>query len=159
MVISDQIKDRLPEHRSLAASSKILSLAAVSRFSRGLETSVVVSSNKSEIGGGENLIVQDISSLDLSARLLLLDGKLRVRGGVTFRSNDTNKGDDPSAGENSEAPASFTQFGIKGRASFKVIENLRLVAALELRNKTLEVDGKTETLPSSIISTNLEYTF
>lgn len=159
MVISDQIKDRPSEHRSLAASSNILSLAVTSRFTSGLETNVVVSSNKSEIGGEENPIKQDISSLDLSARLLLLDGKLRARGGVTFRSYDTNKGDDPSAGENPEAPASFTQFSIKGRASFKVIENLRLVAALELRNKTLEVDGKTEKLPSSIISANLEYTF
>jgi len=185
MVMIDQIKDRPPEHRSLAASSNILCLAAVSRFSSGLETSVVVSSNKSEIGGGENLIKQDISSLDLSARLLLLlNGKLRARGGVVFRSNETNQNENP------EAPASFVQFGIKGRASFKVIENLRLVAAIELRNKTLFDQTETfvdlnengvwdtgesytdrndngrydegvfdMTLPSSIISANLEYTF
>ncbi len=160
-VIGDEIDVRYPElgYRSQTASSNILSLAAVSRFSSGLETIVVVSTNKSEIGEEKHLIKQSISSLNLTARLLLLNGKLRTSGGITFRSNDTNKGDDPSAGENTEAPASFTQFGIKAGASFKLIENLRLVTAFEFRNKTLEVDGKTETLPSSIISANLEYTF
>ncbi len=150
--ISDQIDDRPdPEFRSMEATSDIISLAATSRFSNRLETNVVASSNKSVIGGGENLIKQEISSLDLSARLPLLNGKLLARGGVRFRSNKTNQDENPSA------PASFVQFGIKGGASFKLIEKLRLVTAFELRNKIIA--GVEASLPSSIISANLEYAF
>ncbi len=150
--ISDQIDDRPdPDFRSMEATSEIISLAATSRFSNRLETNVVASTNKSEIGEGNNLITQDITSLDLTARLPLLNGKLRAHGGVRFRSNKTNKDD------NDSAPASFVQYGIKGGASFKLIEKLRLVTAFELRNKT--IDGVETSLPSSIISANLEYTF
>ncbi len=150
--ISDQIDDRPdPDFRSMEATSDIISLAATSRFSNRLETNVVASTNKSVIGGGDNPIKQEITSLDLSARLPLLNGKLRIRGGVRFRSNKTNHD------ENDSAPASFVQYGIKGGASFKLIEKLRLVTAFELRNKT--IDGVETSLPSSIISANLEYTF
>ena len=149
--ISDQI-DRLdPDFRSMEATSEIISLAATSRFSNQLETNVVVSTNKSGIGEGTDLIKQDITNLDLSVRLPLMNGKLRVRGGVRFRSNETNKDD------NDAAPASFVQFGIKGGASFKLIEKLRLVTAFELRNKI--IDGAETSLPSTIISANLVYTF
>ncbi len=182
--IGDEITDRDESFRSPTASSNILSLAVMSRLSSQLETSVVASTNKTEISGGTIPIKQEITTLDLSARLLLLNGNLRTRGGIIFRSNKTNQD------ENTSAPASFTQFGIKGGASYKLIENLRLVALLELRSKTLfdqteafdDVDGSGEwnegepftdrndngsydmgvfdmKLPSSIISANLEYTF
>ena len=182
--ISDQIDGRFPDFRSMDATSDILSLAATSRFANQLETNVVFSTNKTEISGGKLPITQDITGLDFTARLPLLNGKLRARGGVTFRSNKTNQDDNP------EAPASFTRFGIKGGASFKLIENLRLVGLFELRSKTLfdqtepfvDLDGDDMwdegesytdrngndrydegvfdmKLPSSIISANLEYTF
>ena len=182
--IGDEITDRDESFRSPTASSNILSLAVMSRLSSQLETSVVASTNKTEISGGTIPIKQEITTLDLSARLLLLNGNLRTRGGIIFRSNKTNQEENPAA------PASFAQFGIKGGASFKLIENLRLVAALELRTKTLQdltepfVDQNENdvwdegesftdrndndrydkgpfdmTLPSSIVSLNLEYTF
>ncbi|UCH63202.1 MAG: hypothetical protein JSU77_01770 [Fidelibacterota bacterium] len=186
--ISDNLKDdrRVGDTLFVAqsAASNVFSLTAVSRFPNGLETNVVVSTNNTEISGGKKPIIQDITSLDLMARLPLLKGKLRARGGVTFRSNKTNQDENP------DAPASFTRFGINGGASFQLVENLRLVGLFKLWSKTLtnqtepfvDLDGDgiwseeesyTDrngngvydegpfdlTLPSTVISTTLEYTF
>lgn len=181
--ITDQISKRDPSFKSLAANSRVVSLSAVSYLTPELETSVVISSNKSEVGEEDYLITQNISTTDLSARLLLMDGSMRVRGGFRIKTNETNQD------ENSQAPASFRQLSLRGGVSYELIENLRLVASLEFRTKTLfdqtelidlndngvmdpgesyndvNDNGKYDagifdmTLPSSIISANLEYTF
>ncbi len=138
--IVDTDSDRLP------VKVNVVSLAATSRFSRELETTVVLSTNKSEIGEGEKRRVEDIFDLDLTARLLLMDGRLRARGGFRFRRNDSN-----------QESASFSQFGIKGGLDYKLVENLRLVTMLETRSK--KVEGLDEPLPYSLVTANLEYTF
>ncbi|UCD39227.1 MAG: hypothetical protein JSW54_07055 [Fidelibacterota bacterium] len=153
--ISDEIDNRPADavYASPTAKSNILSLSASSRFSERLETNVVLATNKSEIGAGEDVITQNIFNLDASARYLMMDGKLRVMGRISLTNNKTNEDDNPIA------PPSFSRFGIKGGASVLLVENLRLVTALEIRNKQLEIDGVKESLQSSIVSANLEYTF
>ncbi len=151
--ITDQISKRDPNFKSLAANSRVVSLSAVSYLTPELETSVVISSNQSEVGEEEYLVTQNISTTDISARLLIMDGNMRVRGGFRIKTNETNQDENP------EAPASFRQLSVRGGISYELIENLRLVASFELRTKTLKADGEEETLPSSIISANLEYTF
>ncbi|MFC1618751.1 hypothetical protein ACFL45_02265 [Candidatus Neomarinimicrobiota bacterium] len=156
-VVEDQIKQRFGDASTTApgATSNILSLGASSRFSKRLETNFVLTTNNAEIGeSGDSLYVtQDIFELNASARILLLNDKLGVRGGVRFTSNKTNQDDNPIA------PPSFTQFSISGGTSYSLVENLRLVTEFQLKSKAVEIDGVATTLPSSTIAARLEYLF
>jgi hypothetical protein len=155
--VEDQIEQRYGDASSTSpgASSRVFSLGANSRFSERLETNFVLSTNNSEIGesGDELYVKQDIFQVDASTRILLFNDKLGVRGGVRFTSNQTNQDDNPIA------PPSFTQFSIRGGTSYSLIENLRLVTEFQLKSKSVEIEGEATTLPSSLISTRLEYIF
>jgi hypothetical protein len=155
--VEDQIEQRYGDAASTSpgASSRVFSLGANSRFSDRLETNIVLSTNNSEIGDSDDelYVKQEIFQLDASARILLLSDKLGVRGGVRFTSNQTNQDDNPIA------PPSFTQIGIRGGASYNLVENLRLVTEFRIKSKAVEIEGVATTLPSSLISTRLEYIF
>ncbi|MFB0515220.1 MAG: hypothetical protein ACETWG_01300 [Candidatus Neomarinimicrobiota bacterium] len=153
-LISDQIEDRRADDPLFvppSAVSNILSLSARSRFSDRLETNVMLATNRLEVGEGDKLVVQDIFDMDASARYILMNGRLSVRGGVTF-TNSNN-----AESESEIAPPSFTRFGIKSDLNLELIENLRLITTFDFKSK--QVEGRDAPLPYSVIAANLEYIF
>lgn len=154
--ISDLVTDR-PEDDPLlvipTATSRILSLGVTSRFSDRLETQVALATNDSEIGEDTSLVVQNIVNAELMARLRLMGGKLRVRGGFSLTTSETNQD------ENALAPPPFTRTGLKGGVSYQLIENLNMVTDFKFQNKEVEVGGTMESLPNTRIAARLEYTF
>ncbi len=175
-VISDEIVGRLIGFAAQNVTSNIVGLSVNSRFSDRLETSAVISINNTETGEGKDifafmddgdtirtvegdpvvavtgLVVTDILSLNLSARLLLMDGRVAVRGGLSVTNFNTK------LSLSTLAPSSFLRLGIKGQVRAKLVENLSVVASIDLRQKSFE-DPAIASSPSSIISANLEYIF
>ena len=153
--IADQIDDRTLEDTLFvapSAQSNIIGLSVNSRLSNQLETNVVVSLNSLETGSGDDEIIQSIFSLDLSAQLQLMGGKLGVRGGLSLTSSATNQDKNPSA------PPAFTRVGIKGQVRALLMKNINLVTSIDLRQKSFD-DPDTASKLTSIISANLEYIF
>ena len=156
--ISDQIADRRPDDPlfttppSSSASSRIFSLAGSSIITPELRTNLTLATNTSEFGEGETLVAQSLFSIALTARYQLLDGKLLVRGGF----NRISSNSDDSESESS-LPPNFSRLGIKGGVEILLVENLRWVTSLEFRTK--QIEGIAGSVGSSIITSNLQYSF
>ena len=151
-VIGDEIEDRLIEYVSPAAESNILGISVNTRFSDRLETNAVFSTNNLVTGDEENRVEQDILSLDLSAQLRLMNGRLSVQGGVAFTDSKTNQEENPIA------PPAFTRLGLKGQLRITLVNNLNFVTSFDIRQKSFD-DPDLETSPTSIFAANLEYIF
>ncbi len=162
--------------RSPRAISRITAIGVNSRISEQLRTSISLSTNASEFGEGEDelsteptvddqgdttyavvnpgMIAQDLFNIDLMLIYRLPALNLNARGGFSFLTSSSGRSNSLSAAPN------FTRLGIKGGLEYEITAELRLVAAFEFRTKTVDLPGDgSESVPSSIISANLQYKF
>ncbi len=162
--------------RSPRAISRITAIGVNSRISEQLRTSISLSTNASEFGEGEDelsteptvddqgdttyavvnpgMIAQDLFNIDLMLIYRLPALNLNARGGFSFLTSSSGRSNSLSA------PPNFTRLGIKGGLEYEITAELRLVAAFEFRTKTVDLPGDgSESVPSSIISANLQYKF
>ncbi len=162
--------------RSPRAISRITAIGVNSRISEQLRTSISLSTNASEFGEGEDelsteptvddqgdttyavvnpgMIAQNLFNIDLMLIYRLPALNLNARGGFSFLTSSSGRSNSLSA------PPNFTRLGIKGGLEYEITAELRLVAAFEFRTKTVDLPGDgSESVPSSIISANLQYKF
>ncbi len=151
--------------RSPRAISRITAIGVNSRISEQLRTSVSFSTNASEFGEGEDnvvdsvvvrpgMIAQDLFNLDLMLIYRLPALNLNARGGFSFLTSNSDRSNSISA------PPNFTRLGIKGGLEYEITAQLQLVTTFDFRTKTVDLpEGGSESVPSSIISANLQYKF
>ncbi len=164
--ISDDIDDRVTDDtlytipRSPRATSSIMAIGINSRINEQLRSSISLSTNASEFGEGEDvgdipgMIAQDLVNLNVMLVYRIPALKLNTRGGFAFLSSKSDRSN------STQAPPNFTRLGIKGGLEYDITDELQFVTAFEFRTKTIELeDGGNESVPSSIISANLQYKF
>jgi hypothetical protein len=151
--------------RSPRAISRIIAIGVNSRISEQLRTSLSLSTNASEFGEGQDvvedslvvrpgMIAQDLFNLNLMLIYRLPALNLNARGGFSFLTSSSDRSNSVSA------PSNFTRLGIKGGLEYEITKELRLVTTFDFRTKRVELpDGGSESVPSSIISANLQYKF
>ncbi len=180
--IGDEITDRITGDtlyttpRSPRAISRVTAIGVNSRISEQLRTSVSLSTNGAEFGEGEDelsteptiddlgdttyavvnpgMIAQNLFNIDLMLIYRLPALNLNARGGFSFLTSNSDHSN------SALAPPNFTRLGIKGGLEYEITKELRLVTTFDFRTKTVELpDGGSESVPSSIISANLQYKF
>lgn len=169
--IADDYTDRITGDtlyttpRSPRAISRATAIGVNSRISDRLRTSLSLSTTASEFGTGEDvlensvlvspgMIAQNLFNLDLMLIYRLPALKLNARGGFSFLTSNSDRSNSASK------PPNFTRLGIKGGLEYEITKELLLMTTFDFRTKTVDLpDGGSESVPSSIISANLQYKF
>ena len=169
--IADDYTDRITGDtlyttpRSPRAISRATAIGVNSRISDRLRTSLSLSTTASEFGAGEDIledsvvvspgmIAQNLFNLDLMLIYRLPALKLNARGGFSFLTSNSDRSNSASK------PPNFTRLGIKGGLEYEITKELLLMTTFDFRTKTVDLpDGGSESVPSSIISANLQYKF